>query len=124
MFTVSECLMFLPSCSFNSDGVAWAVCALASRFITHKPALYSLTMKFARDAAGKALVDGLVSIDVCQAYLLMAVYPRPGKKWDKDRSWLLMGVAIRYVPLYTFPINVSPCSQHRIGAQTRSTPAA
>lgn len=54
-------------------------------------------MEFARDAAGKALVDGSISIDVCQAYLLMAVYPRPGKKWDKDRSWMLMGVAIRFV---------------------------
>lgn len=54
-------------------------------------------MDFARDAAGRALIDGSKSVDVCQAYLLMAVYPVPKKKWAEDRSWLLMGVAIRYV---------------------------
>lgn len=53
-------------------------------------------MDFARDAAGRALIDGSKSVDVCQAYLLMAVYPVPKKKWMDDRSWLLMGVAIRY----------------------------
>jgi hypothetical protein len=52
-------------------------------------------MEFARDLAGKGLVEGYRSIDVCQAYLIMAVYPVPKKKWAEDRSWLLMGVAIR-----------------------------
>lgn len=80
---------------WSSPFLFTVICALASRFITEKPSLYSLSMEFARDAAGKALVDGTISIDVCQAYLLLAVYPRPGKKWDKDRSWILMGVAIR-----------------------------
>ncbi|KAG6854333.1 hypothetical protein C0991_008228 [Blastosporella zonata] len=54
-----------------------------------------MAMEFARDAAGRALIDGSKSVDVCQAYLLMAVYPVPKKKWTEDRSWLLMGVAIR-----------------------------
>lgn len=53
-------------------------------------------MDFARDTAGQMLVDGNQSIDVCQAYLIMAVYPTPRKRWTEDRSWLLMGVAIRY----------------------------
>jgi len=57
--------------------------------------MYLLAMDFARDAAGRALIDGSKSVDVCQAYLLMAVYPVPKKKWAEDRSWLLMGVAIR-----------------------------
>jgi len=52
-------------------------------------------MEFARDFAGKALVEGYRGVDVCQAYLIMAVYPVPKKKWAEDRSWLLMGVAIR-----------------------------
>ncbi|KAG6903225.1 hypothetical protein C0995_002768 [Termitomyces sp. Mi166 len=62
-----------------------------------KPTMYLMAMEFARDAAGRALIDGSKSVDVCQAYLLMAVYPIPKKKWAEDRSWLLMGVAIRYV---------------------------
>ena len=52
-------------------------------------------MDFARDAAGRSLIEGAKSVDVCQAYLLMAVYPVPKKKWAEDRSWLLMGLAIR-----------------------------
>lgn len=51
-------------------------------------------MEFAKDAAGEAL-NGSKSVDVCQAYLLMAVYPRPKKRWSQDNRWLLMGVAIR-----------------------------
>lgn len=56
-----------------------------------------MAMEFAREAAGKALVDGVKSIDVCQAYVLLGVYPMPAKKWAKDRSWLFMGVGIRCV---------------------------
>jgi len=52
-------------------------------------------MDIARDAAGKALVEGYHGVDVCQAYLILALYPVPKKKWEEDRSWLLMGVAIR-----------------------------
>lgn len=52
-------------------------------------------MEFARDCAGKGLVEGIRSVEVCQAYLIMAMYPEPKKKWAEDRSWLLMGVAIR-----------------------------
>ncbi|KAJ4480604.1 fungal-specific transcription factor domain-containing protein [Lentinula edodes] len=71
------------------------ICATASRYCTSKAALYSLAKDFAREAAGQALVDGAKKIDICQAYLLLGVYPSPKKKWAEDRSWLLMGVAIR-----------------------------
>ncbi|PFH54414.1 hypothetical protein AMATHDRAFT_53408 [Amanita thiersii Skay4041] len=71
------------------------ICAVASRHYTTRPGLYHLAMTFARDAAGRALVDGSKSVEICQAYLLLAVYPVPKKKWTDDRSWILMGVAIR-----------------------------
>ncbi|RDB21455.1 Protein priB [Hypsizygus marmoreus] len=71
------------------------ICAVASRYYMDRPSLYLLAMDFARDAAGRALIDGSKSIDVYQAYLILAVYPVPKKKWAEDRSWLLMGVAIR-----------------------------
>lgn len=72
-----------------------SVCAVASRYYEARPNLYSLAMEFARDCAGKGLVEGDRSVEVCQAYLILAVYPVPKKKWVEDRSWLLMGVAIR-----------------------------
>ncbi|KAF9480102.1 hypothetical protein BDN70DRAFT_905913 [Pholiota conissans] len=71
------------------------LCAVASRYYTSRPGLYPLAMEFARDLAGQGLVEGHRSVDVCQAYLIMAVYPMPKKRWVEDRSWLLMGVAIR-----------------------------
>jgi hypothetical protein len=71
------------------------VCAVASRYYVARRDIYPLAMDFARDIAGQTLVDGSQSIDVCQAYLIMAVYPTPRKRWAEDRSWLLMGVAIR-----------------------------
>ncbi|KAJ3505560.1 hypothetical protein NLJ89_g7355 [Agrocybe chaxingu] len=80
---------------WSSPFLFTVVCAVASRYYTDRPELYQLAMEFARDFAGKALVEGYRSVDVCQAYLIMAVYPVPKKKWAEDRSWLLMGVAIR-----------------------------
>ncbi|KAF9453200.1 hypothetical protein P691DRAFT_801540 [Macrolepiota fuliginosa MF-IS2] len=71
------------------------MCAVASRYYVSRPDVYPLAMDFARDIAGQMLVEGNQSIDVCQAYLIMAVYPTPRKRWTEDRSWLLMGVAIR-----------------------------
>lgn len=71
------------------------VCAVSARYYRAKPALYPVAMEFARDLAGLQLVEGSRSVDVCQAYLIMAVYPVPKKKWAEDKSWLLMGVAIR-----------------------------
>lgn len=52
-------------------------------------------MEFARDSAGQGLIEGARSVEVCQAYLIMAVYTMPKKRWAEDRSWLLTGVAIR-----------------------------
>ncbi|EPQ58370.1 hypothetical protein GLOTRDRAFT_35883 [Gloeophyllum trabeum ATCC 11539] len=71
------------------------VCTVASRYYDARPALYPLLMSFARDAAGRALVDASKAVETCQAYLLLAVYPKPRKRWAEDRSWTLMGVAIR-----------------------------
>ena len=52
-------------------------------------------MEFARDAASQALIDPVKDVDTCQAFLILAVFPVPKKKWVEDRSWLLMGIAFR-----------------------------
>lgn len=71
------------------------VCAVASRYHRSRPNVYQLAHGFAQEAAAKSLVDNSKSVDICQALLILAVYPLPKKKWCEDRSWLLMGVAIR-----------------------------
>ncbi|KAF8921372.1 hypothetical protein CPB85DRAFT_1372495 [Mucidula mucida] len=70
------------------------ICSTAARYYASRPTLYSSAQDFARDASAKSLIEGPRTIDVCQAYLLMALYPPPKKKWEEDRRWILMGVAI------------------------------
>ncbi|KAF8597268.1 hypothetical protein BDV93DRAFT_453249 [Ceratobasidium sp. AG-I] len=52
-------------------------------------------MRHARAAAATAITDGWKSLEVCQAYLLLSVYPQPARSWEEDRAWLFLGCAIR-----------------------------
>jgi hypothetical protein len=54
-------------------------------------------MHYARLAAGTALIGGHKSVDVVHAYILLSLYPVPSRKWEDDRSWIYLGVAIRFV---------------------------
>ncbi|KAJ7219201.1 hypothetical protein GGX14DRAFT_549692 [Mycena pura] len=80
---------------WSSPFLTTVICAMASRFYTLRPDLYLKAHSFAHDAAATALINGCSGVDVCQAYLLLAVYPIPKKKWVDDRRWLFIGVAIR-----------------------------
>ncbi|EGN95435.1 hypothetical protein SERLA73DRAFT_60649, partial [Serpula lacrymans var. lacrymans S7.3] len=80
---------------WSSPFLFTVICAVAARHYNKRPNFYSLAMEFAKDAAGKTLIEPLKSVDICQAYLILSVYPEPKKKWADDRSWLLMGVAFR-----------------------------
>ncbi|KII89885.1 hypothetical protein PLICRDRAFT_108635 [Plicaturopsis crispa FD-325 SS-3] len=71
------------------------ICAIASRFYTERPELYHQIMKYAQLAAGTALISGQKSVDVCHAYILMCLYPVPARRWEEDRSWIYLGLAIR-----------------------------
>ena len=76
---------------------AQAVCAIASRFYRERPELYSIAMHFAKTSAASTLVEGRKSIELCQAYLLLAVWSSGSTKtFDEDRGWLWLGYAIRY----------------------------
>lgn len=70
------------------------ICATAARYYTARLDIYPLATDFAHDAAGKALIEGSKTVDVCQAFLILSVYPVPKKRWAEDRSWLLQGAAI------------------------------
>lgn len=71
------------------------VCAIASRYYEPKADLYKYAMHFAKTAAATNLIDGWKSVELCQAYLLMSVYSVPARRWEEDRSWLYLGLAIR-----------------------------
>jgi hypothetical protein len=56
-------------------------------------------MHFAQLAAGTALISGSKNVEMCQAYILLSLYPVPARKWEDQRSWLYLGLAIRYVDM-------------------------
>ena len=73
------------------------VCAVSSRYYREKSEIYPIAMHFARHAAANALIDGWKSVELCQAYILLNTYGVPAKRWEEDRSWLYIGLAIRFV---------------------------
>jgi hypothetical protein len=73
------------------------VCAVSSRYYREKSEIYPIAMHFARHAAANALVDGWKSVELCQAYILLSTYGVPAKRWEEDRGWLYIGLAIRFV---------------------------
>ncbi|KAH7322256.1 hypothetical protein B0J17DRAFT_684162 [Rhizoctonia solani] len=72
-----------------------AICAISSRYYTKRPELYTIAMHFAKQSAATALIDGWKSVELVQAYILMSVYPVPARRWEEDRTWLYLGLAIR-----------------------------
>ncbi|KIK96922.1 hypothetical protein PAXRUDRAFT_32093 [Paxillus rubicundulus Ve08.2h10] len=71
------------------------ICGIASRFYAPRPDLYAQLMQYAQLAAGTALISGAKNEEMSAAYLLMQLYPVPSKRWDEERSWIYLGVAIR-----------------------------
>ena len=62
-------------------------------------------MQYGQLAAGTALISGTKNEEMSAAYLLMQLYPVPAKRWDEERSWVYLGVAIRYPQLiFKLPI--------------------
>jgi hypothetical protein len=52
-------------------------------------------MHFAMTSAASSLMESKKSVELCQAYLLLSVWPLPSRKYDEDRAWLYLGLAIR-----------------------------
>ncbi|KAG6819729.1 hypothetical protein H0H93_009252 [Arthromyces matolae] len=71
------------------------ICAIASRFYAQRPSLYAQAMLYAQQAAGTALITGQKNVEMCSAYILLSLYPVPAKRWEDQRSWLYLGLAIR-----------------------------
>jgi len=71
------------------------VCAISSRYYKEKSEIYPIAMHFARRAAADGLLNGWKSVELSQAYMLLSTYAVPARRWEEDRSWLYIGLAIR-----------------------------
>ncbi|SJL15625.1 uncharacterized protein ARMOST_19128 [Armillaria ostoyae] len=74
------------------------ICAIASRYHPRKSCIYPIAMHIAKYSAANALIqDEMKSVELCQTYILMSIYAIPERSWDRDQTWLYMGVAISIV---------------------------
>ncbi|CCL98870.1 uncharacterized protein FIBRA_00877 [Fibroporia radiculosa] len=71
------------------------VCAVSSRYYKEKSEIYPIAMHFARRAAADGLLNGWKSVELSQAYILLSTYAVPARRWEEDRSWMYIGLAIR-----------------------------
>ncbi|GLB40175.1 putative fungal specific transcription factor [Lyophyllum shimeji] len=80
---------------YRSPFLFTVICAIASRFYSQRPGLYQQVMHYAQQAAAMALISGPKNVEMCQAYILLSLYPVPAKRWEDQRSWMYLGLAIR-----------------------------
>ncbi|KAF8508416.1 hypothetical protein BU17DRAFT_70815 [Hysterangium stoloniferum] len=72
------------------------VLTISSRYLPSRPGFHITAMYFAKHAAAIAFIDGVKSVEMAQAYLLMSVYGLPARRWEEDRSWFYGGLASRF----------------------------
>ncbi|WFD18320.1 hypothetical protein MCAP1_000521 [Malassezia caprae] len=71
------------------------VCAVASKFYTRRPELYSQCQRRAVKNAFEVMSRGCKSPEIVQGFLLLTLYNQPVEWYEEDRTWLFAGVAIR-----------------------------
>ena len=80
------------------------VCAIASKFYDARPELHSRLTNLARKLAFTVPEKGYKSVEIVQAYLLNTLWGcGPVERYENDRTWMLLGMAIRFVPSAPFP---------------------
>jgi hypothetical protein len=73
-----------------------AVCAIASKFYPGRPELYTRLTELARKLAFEVPAQGYKSVEIVQAYLLLTLWGSgPAERFEFDRTWLLLGMALR-----------------------------
>lgn len=52
-------------------------------------------MHFAKASAASTVVDGWKTVETCQAYLILAAYGFPTRRFEEDRGWCYTAIATR-----------------------------
>ncbi|KAI0345094.1 hypothetical protein BDW22DRAFT_1405901 [Trametopsis cervina] len=73
-----------------------SICAVASRFYTQRPELHARLSELARKLAFSVPAAGYKSVEIVQAYLINTLWGcGPVERYEQDRTWMLLGMAIR-----------------------------
>ncbi|KAH9951891.1 hypothetical protein B0H21DRAFT_3003 [Amylocystis lapponica] len=90
------------------------ICALASVHDVRRPKLHRLAMELVMDDATEALREGIKTVETCQAYLLLSIFPLPNKNLTDDRRLLLMSIAARLAQELKLDQPPSPSCEERL----------
>ncbi|CAL1705481.1 unnamed protein product [Somion occarium] len=72
------------------------ICSIASRFYTERPELHAKLSELSRKLAFSVPAQGYKSVEIVQAYLLNTLWGcGPVERYEQDRTWMLLGMAIR-----------------------------
>ena len=86
---------FLPR---SRDLIQITVCSIASKFYTAKPDLHPKLTELAKRLAFSVPAKGYKSVEIVQAYLLLTLWGCGAvERYEQDKTWLLLGMAIRCV---------------------------
>ena len=86
------------------------VCAVASRFFEDRPELHTRLSELARKLAFQVPARGYKSVEIVQAYLINVLWGcGPVQRYEQDQTWMLLGMAIRYVLSCPPHYNVGRC---------------
>ncbi|KAJ7461651.1 fungal-specific transcription factor domain-containing protein [Mycena latifolia] len=72
------------------------ICAISSKFYDANPELHPKLTDMAKKLAFSVPARGYKSLEIVQAYILLALYGCGAvERYEQDRTWLLLGMAIR-----------------------------
>lgn len=72
------------------------VCSIASKFYTANPDLHPRLTELAKKLAFSVPAKGYKSVEIVQAYLLLSLWGCGAvERYEQDKTWLLLGMAIR-----------------------------
>ncbi|SJL12170.1 uncharacterized protein ARMOST_15591 [Armillaria ostoyae] len=72
------------------------ICAISSKFYTEKPDLHPRLNELAKKLAFSVPARGYKSLEIVQAYLLLTLWGCGAvERFEQDKTWLLLGMAIR-----------------------------
>lgn len=73
-----------------------SVCAIAAKFYTVRPELHPRLTDLAKKLAFSVPAQGYKSVEIVQAYLLITLYGCGAvERYEQDKTWLMLGMAIR-----------------------------
>lgn len=94
------------------------VLAIAARDYPKRD-LYPLLMQEAKSLCGMALVERWKSVEIVQAFALLAMFPPPSRRWEEDRSWMYLGCVFCDSP-WSDPYCTQRCDPDGYGFRSES----